>query len=73
VKDDKIQTGLRIPSSRYEQLKEMADRSGVSINSIALYLIDVGLRAVNLGTEELARSLSHDQQCNVAQCIPPDY
>lgn len=43
MKDDKIQTGLRIPLDRYNELKEMADRSGVSVNSIILFLVDVGL------------------------------
>lgn len=58
--EDKIQTGLRIPIARYNELKEMADRSGVSVNAIVLYLIDVGLQAVNLGVSQSAHSLSHN-------------
>lgn len=55
MRDGKIQTGLRIPADRYEELKEIAERTGASINSIALYLIDIGLSAVNLGTQEVRR------------------
>lgn len=52
MKDDKIQTGLRIPQARYDELKVMAERSGLSINAIILFLVDVGLNAINLGIEE---------------------
>ncbi len=62
MKEDKIQTGLRIPQSRYEELKRLADQSGASINSIALLLIDIGLKAVNLGTEAAAHALPHIPQ-----------
>ena len=33
MRDDKIQTGLRIPESRYNELKAMADKSGASITA----------------------------------------
>ena len=56
MKGDKIQTGLRIPESRYEELKEMADRSGISLNAIILSLVDVGLSAISFGVEEASRS-----------------
>lgn len=56
MKEYKIQTGLRIPQNRYDELREMAEKSGVSINSIILFLVDVGLSAVNLGIEQSARS-----------------
>mgnify|MGYP002510374793 CR=1 FL=1 len=59
MKDDKIQTGLRIPQSRYDELKDMADRSGVSLNALILLLVDVGLSAVNLGIDEAAHSEPH--------------
>lgn len=59
MKDNKIQTGLRIPQSRYEELLEMAERSGTSINSIVLMLIDIGIMTVNLGKEQAAHSASH--------------
>lgn len=62
MNDDKIQTGLRIPQSRYNELKELADRSGISLNSLILFLVDVGLSAVNLGTEAEARSSPHIPQ-----------
>lgn len=56
MKDDKIQTGLRIPQARYDELKAMADRSGLSINAIILFLVDVGLNSINLGIEESAHA-----------------
>lgn len=42
-KEDKIQTGLRIPEKRYDELTEIAEEIGVSINSLILMLIDLGL------------------------------
>lgn len=42
-KECKVQTGLRIPESQYERIKENADRMGVSINQLVLMLIDIGL------------------------------
>lgn len=62
MKDDKIQTGLRIPQGRYDELKEMAERSGLSINSLILFLVDIGLTAVNLGVAEAGRSELHNLQ-----------
>lgn len=62
MNDGKIQTGLRIPQSRYDELKEMADRSGISLNSMILFLVDVGLLAVNLGVEGAAHFSSHIPQ-----------
>lgn len=56
-KEEKVQTGLRIPQERYVELSDMAARSGVSINSLALFLIDIGLAVINRGVEEEARSL----------------
>ena len=44
---DKVQTGLRIPVNRYEELLALADTMGVSINSLLLMLIDLGLSARN--------------------------
>ena len=70
MKEDKVQTGLRIPQARYEELRVMADRSGVSLNSMILFLLDIGLSAVNLGIEGAARSSPHTPQCSVGQCTP---
>lgn len=61
-KSGKVQTGLRIPEALYEILKQDAERTGVSINTQILYLIDVGLQAVNLGIREQGRVLAHTQQ-----------
>lgn len=41
--NDKIQTGLRLPISRYRQLAILAEEIGVSINALILMLIDLGL------------------------------
>lgn len=47
TREIKIQTGLRIPEKQYERLKKMADRMGVSINSLMLILIDYGLKILD--------------------------
>ena len=57
-----IQTGLRLPEQLYNQLREASERTGVSINSQILYLIDVGMQAVSLGVQEERRVLSHNQK-----------
>lgn len=43
MRDDKIQTGLRIPQARYEELVLLANKIGVSLNALILILIDLGL------------------------------
>ena len=73
MNDDKIQTGLRIPISRYAEIKEMADRSGTSVNSIILLLVDVGLRVISAGVEQVGRDSSHILQCTREQHTRPDY
>lgn len=60
MKDDKIQTGLRIPQARYEELRIMAERSGTSLNGLILLLIDVGLTAISRALEEEVHSLPHN-------------
>lgn len=57
MKDDKIQTGLRIPQARYEELRVIAERSGTSLNGLILFLIDIGLTVVNHSAEEADRFL----------------
>lgn len=52
----KVQTGLRIPEQRYNELREISMRSGASLNAVILQLVDVGLRAINLGTLEVRRA-----------------
>lgn len=59
MNEDKIQTGLRISQGRYDELKNMADKAGISLNAMILFLVDVGLTAVSLGIEEAARSGFH--------------
>ena len=58
----KIQTGLRIPVGRYERLSEIANRTGISLNAVILMLVDVGLSALTLGTEEEFHALLHSLQ-----------
>lgn len=60
--NDKVQTGLRIPCKLYEELTALASRMGISLNALALVLIDVGLSAINLGTQEEHRSLLRNLQ-----------
>lgn len=42
----KIQTGLRIPETQYERIKVICDRSGVTVNSMILQAIDIGLNKI---------------------------
>ncbi len=69
---EKIQTGLRIPQSRYEELASLANGMGVSINTLALMLIDLGLKVVNFGVVEAAHAAPHNLQQNGEQYIPSD-
>lgn len=46
MKEFKIQTGLRVPEDQYDRLYKMAERIGVSLNSMLLMLIDVGLNVL---------------------------
>lgn len=59
LKGDKIQTGLRVPAEMYQELKRYARRSGASLNDTILLMVDIGLRAVNLGLQEEGRSGPH--------------
>lgn len=52
TKEDKIQTGLRIPERQYERLKPVADRMGVSINALILMLIDIGINQLECQLRE---------------------
>ncbi len=52
LKEDKIQTGLRIPEKQYERLIAISTRVGVSINALILVLIDVGLNQIECQPEE---------------------
>lgn len=45
--EKKIQTGLRIPEERYEEISKIANEAGVSLNSLLLVLIDLGLTLRN--------------------------
>ncbi len=40
---DKIQTGLRVPAARYKELVTISEEMGVSLNSLILMLVDLGL------------------------------
>lgn len=44
---DKIQTGLRIPATRYAELTSLAEKMGVSLNALILMLVDLGLQVRN--------------------------
>lgn len=44
---EKIQTGLRIPANRYAELSKLAEETGISLNSLILALVDLGLSVRN--------------------------
>lgn len=56
---EKVQTGLRIPIKRYQELCAISERAGISLNALALYLIDVGLSTVDLGVKAADHALPH--------------
>ena len=58
----KIQTGLRIPESRYEELIQLSERSGISVNAAVLMLVDIGLDVLNRGKVESLRALVHKSE-----------
>lgn len=47
MEQEKIQTGLRVPVLRYAELQGLADEIGVSLNSLILMLMDLGLSVRN--------------------------
>lgn len=40
---EKVQTGLHIPIERYEELQNLSEQIGISLNALILMLIDLGL------------------------------
>lgn len=58
----KVQTGLRIPEKRYEELAEKAERAGLSLNSMVLMLIDIGMTVIDRGIQESLLLQPHNQQ-----------
>ena len=53
IREDKIQTGLRVPEHQYKRLDVMSQRMGVSINALILILIDMGLSHFEFQSKEL--------------------
>lgn len=51
-KEDKIQTGLRVPEGQYNRLSDISSRMGVSINALILMLIDIGLNQLEYQPKE---------------------
>lgn len=43
MRNNLIQTGLRIPEERYNEVAELAETIGISLNAMILSLIDLGL------------------------------
>lgn len=62
MKGDKIQTGLRIPEPLYNRLYRSAEQNGASVNAQILYLIDIGLKAIEAGVQAAARDLARNRQ-----------
>ena len=67
AESSKIQTGLRIPETKYRELIGFADQAGVSLNAAILMLVDIGLSAVNHGIQEEDRAQSHIPKYNDGQ------
>jgi len=42
-KEPTIQTGLRIPQNRYDELLELSNKAGISLNAFILAMVDLGL------------------------------
>ena len=65
-RQEKIQTGLRIPRHKYDEISDFAERAGLSVNAVVLFLVNVGLEAVNRAAGELTRaelrSLLHNDE-----------
>lgn len=51
-----------MPQKRYDELIALSGEMGVSLNALALMLIDLGLKAVKLGVQEAAHSVPRSLQ-----------
>lgn len=60
-REDKIQTGLRVPEKQYQRLAATADRMGVSMNALILMLVDIGLNHLDKESGEFPRSVSRNR------------
>lgn len=61
MEQEKIQTGLRIPAGRYAELQEVAEVVGVSMNSLILMLVDLGLSVRGLPVQKVLLQDELDQ------------
>jgi len=52
MKEEKIQTGLRIPHEQYIKIKNNSERAGISINQYTLMLIDIAFTLLEKNQEE---------------------
>ena len=57
----KIQTGLRLPLKRYDQINKIAEEAGISLNAAILLLIEIGYEAISLGISAKSHSLAHTE------------
>lgn len=57
MREAKIQTGLRIPQARYEDIVKLSEQSGASINTVLLMLMEIGWRVIQPEGLEAARAL----------------
>lgn len=62
MREAKIQTGLRIPQARYEEIVNLSEQSGASINTVLLMLMEIGWRVIQPEGLEAARALLHSPQ-----------
>lgn len=70
--ENKIQTGLRIPESRYNEINLLAKAAGVSVNTMVLMLMDLGIKVINLGTSEVRHSSLQNPQDTSLECTLRD-
>lgn len=61
MREIKIQTGLRLPQKRYDQINKMAEDAGISLNAAILLLLEIGYEAVSLGISAKSHSLAHTE------------
>lgn len=64
-KEDKIQTGMRIPKPLYDRLAQEAADSGISLNAYLLFLINLGEKVVRQSVEQCSHSVPHNLQDTV--------
>ena len=61
-KEEKVQTGLRLPPEMYEHIVQEAKECGVCVNAYMTLLIGLGRKVVLQSVEQCSRDRSHNPQ-----------